>query len=224
VRASRASPLIGDLDGDGDLDVVSCGAGGGLFANDAVSGEALDGWPLSADPALASAWVGDAEGDRETDVLIAGAAGRVLFYAMPAAAPSGDMIWQTEAFDPSGTGALPDSLLGAPTAETPNLIAAGRTYCYPNPARESDLTIRVYLEEPAEIEVEVLDVAGERVANFVRDGHPTANEIVWDTEGVPSGLYFIHVEAGVGGPVATGPPGIERGRTESWTMKVAVIR
>jgi len=222
VRASRSSPLIADIDGDGVQDVVSCGSCGGLFAHSAVSGRRLPGWPLSADPTLGSAWIGDAEGDGVLDALVAGASGRVAFYAMPAVAAPGAVFWQTEAFSSAGTGALPSELLPDPEPDEPGLLAAGRTYCYPNPAVGSDLTIRVHLEEPAEIEVEVLDVSGQRVARFTKDGQPTANEVVWPTAGVASGLYLVRVEARAsGGAAAYGWPG---GRRETRVMKVAVIR
>jgi hypothetical protein len=100
-------------------------------------------------------------------------------------------------------------------------MTAERTYCYPNPARESDLTVRVFLEEPAIIEVEVFDVSGERVARFARDGLPTANEIVWETAGVASGLYLVRIEAAEPGGAAT-PAG--RARFETRVIRVAVIR
>jgi M6 family metalloprotease-like protein len=223
VRASRSSPLVGDVDGDGDLDVVSTGSGGGLFAHDALTGERLPGWPLSADPTLGTAWIGDAEGDGELDVLVAGSAGRIAFSSMPGAGSPGDMVWQTEAGSPAGLGAFPDSLLPDPPADAPGLLTAERTYCYPNPARGPGLTIRAYLEEPADLEIDVLDVAGERVARLTADGVPTVNEVVWDLAGVPSGMYFVRVEASVSQESADPRPGGGR-RAESVLMKVAVIR
>ncbi len=115
-----------------------------------------------------------------------------------------------------------DSLLGDAFEETPTLMVHDRTYCYPNPAREEDLTIRVYLEESMDILVEIMDVTGQVVETLSADGVPTANELVWKTEGVASGLYLVRVEVGwemvdvFGGGIA--------GRTEEKLMKVAVIR
>jgi M6 family metalloprotease-like protein len=223
VRASLSSPLVGDVDGDGDPDVVSTGSGGGLFAHDALTGEPLAGWPLSADPTLGSAWIGDAEGDGVFDVLVAGSEGRVAFLSMPGAGAPGAMVWPTEAGSPAGLGAFPDSLLADPPVDAPGLLAVERTYCYPNPARGSDLTIRAYLEEPADLEVDILDVAGERVARLTADGVPTVNEIVWDLSGVASGMYFVRVKASVSQEGSGFLPGDGR-RTESRLMKVAVIR
>ena len=223
VRASRSSPLVGDVDGDGDADVVSCGAGGGVFAHDATSGLPLAGWPLSADAAPATAWVGDAEADGELDVLAVGGSGRIVFYGMPGEAAPGTMVWQTEACDPAGGGALPDSLLSELPEDSPGLMTSERTYCYPNPARSSDVTVRVVLEESAEIEVEITDVAGGRVARFVRDGVRAVNEIVWETAGFASGLYFVRVDVRVPGPGGAAPGG-SAGRSESRVMKVGLIR
>jgi M6 family metalloprotease-like protein len=220
LSPSRSSPLIGDVDGDGDQDVVSCGSGGDLFAHDAVTGDALTGWPLCVDPTDGTPWTGDADGDGVLDVLSVGATGRVAFYSVPAAAAPGAMLWPTEGFGPAGTAALPDSLLADTPEDRPGLMTTERTYCYPNPARESDLTVRVFLEEPALIEVEVFDVSGQRVARFEREGLPTANEIVWETAGVASGLYFVRIEAAdPAGAVFGG-----RTRFESAVIRVAVIR
>jgi len=133
------------------------------------------------------------------------------------------MIWSTEGGSASGAGAYPDSILPGGPGPTGELLSPERTYCYPNPAQRSDLTIRVFLEEEADIEVEIMDVAGEVVARFEREGVLTVNEIKWSTSGVASGLYIVRVEviehldayyAGSGALY----------RSESKTMNVAIIR
>jgi len=223
TRSLGASALIGDLDGEGGLEVLSAGPGGSMFLHDAISGEPVPGWPYSSDPSLGTPWAGDIDGDGELDVLVAGTSGRVLLLDLPYEHEDGDMIWSSEGGDASGAGAYPDSILPGDPAATGYLLSQTRTSCYPNPAERSDMTIRVFLEEEADIEVEILDVAGEVVARFEREGGLTVNEITWSTSGVASGLYIVRVL--VSDPVDANEAQF-RGqvRSESKTMKVAVIR
>lgn len=223
TRPIGASALIGDMDGDGALDVLSAGAGGSMFLHDAVSGKLVPGWPYSSDPSLGTPWAGDIDDDGELDILFAGGSGRVLLLGLPYAHEAGAMVWSTEGGSASGAGAYPDSILPGNPVATGELLSHARTYCYPNPAERSDLTVRVFLEEAADIEVEIFDVSGEVVARFEREGVLTVNEIAWSTSGVASGLYMVRVE--VSEPVDSYYAQYAgQARSESKTMKVAVIR
>jgi hypothetical protein len=193
-----------------------------MFLHEAVTGELLPGWPYSSDPALGTPWAGDIDGDGLLDIVAAGTAGRVLVLGLPYEHEAGSMVWSSDGGAASGAGAYPDSLLPGEPAATGELMALERTYCYPNPAESSDLTVRVYLEEEADIAVEIMDVAGEVVARFNEAGVLTVNEITWSTSGVASGLYIVRVEVSESLDYNL-PPG-ERPRQESKTMKVAVIR
>jgi len=194
-----------------------------MFLCDAVSGEVIPGWPYSSDPALGTPWAGDIDNDGELDILVAGTSGRVLLIGLPYAHEAGSMIWSTEGGSASGEGAYPDSILPGEPEPTGELLSPERTYCYPNPAERSDLTVRVFLEEPADIEVEILDVAGEVVARFEREGDLTVNEITWNTSGVASGLYIVRVKVIDSLDAYYAGPG-RQPRSESKTMKVAVVR
>jgi M6 family metalloprotease-like protein len=215
-----SSPVLGDIDDDGTVDAVAVGPDGNLFAWNAETGEAVPGWPLSSDAPAGSPWLGDAEGDGEVDLLSAGTEGRVSFYRLPYAFREGNVVWATEGGTASGAASYPDSLLGPEPEATAGLMDPGRTYCYPNPAKRSDLTVRVYLEEPADIDVEIMDVTGQVVKEFDVSGVLTTNEIVWDTSRVASGLYLVHVV--VSDPTTS--PIVSQRRRESKVMKVGVIR
>jgi len=223
TRPARASALIGDMDGEGGLDVLSAGPGGSMFLCDAVSGELTPGWPYSSDPALGTPWAGDIDDDGWLDILAVGTSGRVLLMGLPYAHEAGAMVWSTEGGSASGEGAYPDSILPDGPEATGELLSTERTYCYPNPAERSDLTIRVFLEEEADIEVEILNITGEIVARFEREGVLTVNEITWSTSGVASGLYLVRVKATDSLDKYYVGPG-RPPRSRSKTMKVAVIR
>ncbi len=223
LRSTPSSPLVGDINSDGTTDVIIGGPGGSLFAWDGVTGEMLEGWPLSSDVSLGTPWIGDADDDGELDVLVAGSGGRILFYRMPYECSDESIVWSTEAGNAAGTGCYADSLLLGAYDETETLMALERTYCYPNPAMGSDLTVRVYLEEAAELSIEMLDVTGQVIESVEMDGVPTVNEFVWDISSVAGGLYLVHVEARVDLPTPVGEM-CERERTEQRIMKVAVVR
>jgi len=222
ARANTTSALIGDIDADGDTDVVVSGHGGNINAWDARSGVLHPGWPLSSGPSLGAPWVGDIDRDGETDLLAAGSGGRVALMRLPYEAEPGGIVWSTEAGTPDGAGCYPDSLLPAGASTPPGLMDPGRTYCFPNPAKQQDLTVRVHLGEPAPIVVEFLDVTGQVVDRLHRDGVRTVNDIVWRTEDVASGLYLVRVE--VGDSLLEGFGGVPYRANEVKIMKVAVIR
>lgn len=221
--AVRATALIGEMDDEDGVDVLVAGTSGNTYAWDAVTGDLIVGWPYSSDPAAGTPWVGDLEGDGWLDLVAAGTEGRVLVVNLPYERGNEDIIWSTEGGDAAGSGAYPDSLLPPAPDTTAGLLSGDRTYCYPNPAKLSDLTIRVYLEEEADIEVEIMDVTGQVVARFDERGVLSVNEIVWETTGVASGLYLVRVEAIDASVDVASTPATEA-RTESKTMKVAVIR
>jgi hypothetical protein len=223
TRPIGSTVLLGDMDSDGRMNVLVAGPGGSVFAWDAVSGEPVPGWPYSSDPSLGTPWAGDIDLDGELDLLVAGAAGRVLLSGMPYAFEQGSMVWSSEGGDASGLGAYPGALLPGEPEPSATLMAHDRTYCYPNPATGSDLTIRVYLEEEARVEIEILDVTGQVVERIERDGRMLVNEAVWDTSNAASGLYIVRVEATE--PISEGAAApVSRVRSESKTMKVALIR
>ncbi|MBN2564388.1 MAG: T9SS type A sorting domain-containing protein [Candidatus Eisenbacteria bacterium] len=223
TRPASATALVGDIDADGEMDVLAAGPGGSVFAWRAVSGDPIPGWPYSSDPALGAPWAGDIDLDGQLDLLVAGSSGRVLLSGMPYEFEPGGMVWSSEGGNAAGTGAYPDSLMPGAPEQTATLMAYDRTYCYPNPARGSDLTIRVCLEEEARIDVDILDVTGQIVEHMERDGTAPVNEIRWNTTGVASGLYIVRVQATE--PMTSGAAALVGGvRSESKTMKVALIR
>lgn len=67
---------------------------------------------------------------------------------------------------------------------------------YPNPFNPTT-TLRIALRTATNVVLEVYDVLGRRVATLV-DGYltPGEHESVWETKGIPSGVYYARLTAG----------------------------
>jgi hypothetical protein len=79
------------------------------------------------------------------------------------------------------------------------LIAAGKTISfmnYPNPFTNST-TFTFRLEKSANVNIRVFDIFGRLVAEPVNEFHQIGEQnIQWNTEGLPAGLYFCRLKAG----------------------------
>ena len=77
-------------------------------------------------------------------------------------------------------------------------------YVYPSPAKGKKAVIRFYLENEAEVNVKIFNLAGELVREYSQLGQAlTENEVAWSLEYIASGVYIIRVEANDGAMVKT---------------------
>jgi M6 family metalloprotease-like protein len=179
-----ASPLIGDLDGDGIPDLLYR-IGGDLYGY-SYTGDILEGWPLSgegtghATPALAEG------GPDELHLFVAGShrviEGDAYAYLSSVRRYSiaGGVLdagaWPFYRFDESGSSRIEVS---PATVAYEGALDESSFICYPNPVRGNSFTIRIVLYQPAEVKVTVLDLEGERIYES-RSSH------AWpDDSGVP---------------------------------------
>jgi hypothetical protein len=66
---------------------------------------------------------------------------------------------------------------------------------YPNPFNSS-ITIQYSLIEPSEITIIIYDLLGRMVETLVNSRKSAGNhQVVWDAEGLPSGVYFYRIQA-----------------------------
>jgi hypothetical protein len=66
---------------------------------------------------------------------------------------------------------------------------------YPNPFRGQTL-IRYELPQPGFVRMEVFNTLGQRVARLVEQNQPAGhNEVAFETHDLPSGVYFVRMEA-----------------------------
>ena len=67
---------------------------------------------------------------------------------------------------------------------------------YPNPVALS-ATITYELDQVSEVDVKVFDILGREVDQFpVELRRPGSHRLIWDTTGVPAGLYIVRMTAG----------------------------
>ncbi len=67
---------------------------------------------------------------------------------------------------------------------------------YPNPFNAST-TIRYSLPEASEVTIEIFNILGRKVETLVQEKQAAGyNQVVWDAENQPSGVYFYWIKAG----------------------------
>ncbi|MFH0765514.1 MAG: hypothetical protein V2A61_03740 [Calditrichota bacterium] len=219
-------PLIADFNGDGELDCMlardlkiaintetdrrSTLTKAEVLALDISRDKILTGFPMTLpntdgvsirlaqlddDPPLELLFIG--ETTVEAVELWAGAQPPQIWWDQPYRDKDhSNAVWEpARAFSPPPGG---------------RLILPGECYNWPNPAWEST-AIRFQVNWPAQIKVDIFDLAGERVTTLYGTGVPgLPNEIIWNLQGIPHGGYMAIVKAE------------GRGRSESKKVKIAV--
>ncbi len=87
-----------------------------------------------------------------------------------------------------------------PNPDQDPLLFTAKTYVYPNPAKEGNVTFRITVGTAEKVEVEVYSLAGYFVKRWVLNNpHPLLpNEIRWDVSGQEPGIYFARIIASAG--------------------------
>jgi M6 family metalloprotease-like protein len=199
----RSSPVLGDVDGDGSID-IAVGTPGGLLVAYDHQGRLLDGWPLTCSGAVeASPALTDLDGDGDIEILAGDGAGWLNAWDLPAG-PQPDLLpWPFWGRDVRHTGAYPQEALPPGPADG-DLMPGASVYNYPNPTRGQTTTIRYSLGQEAEVTIRIYDLSGDLVDEFPGTGHAhTDNETVWDLTGIASGVYLCRVEARSSGSTQT---------------------
>lgn len=93
------------------------------------------------------------------------------------------------------------------------IVRSGNVYNWPNPIRENFTNFRFYLNNPANVKIEIYDMTGDKKDTLEEEVNITMNyyEIRWETK-LPSGVYYAKVVFDDGNS------------KETYTVKLAIVR
>ncbi len=208
--SSEASPVVGDLDGDGTPEIVQ-GIGGGdvgapynLYVYHA-DGQPMSGFPVTlTGPVRTSPVITDLDLDGDVDLVYAGWDFRCHVWDLPFAHSEAKAFWPTYKGNMRRDGVL--SSPGVAPADGTVVPAAplALDLPWPNPFNPS-VSVRLYVDATRAVKLAVHDVRGRRVRNLydgkLAEGWRT---VVWDGlddggRAAASGVYFLRAEgAGAG--------------------------
>ncbi len=201
---SPASPLIGDLDGDGTLDLLYR-IGGDLYGY-SYAGDIIEGWPLSGEGTGHATPVLTGGSPSGLHIFVSGShriiegdgyatLSSVRRYSMAGGVPDAG-AWPFYRHDRYGSSRIEVS---PATVAYEGALDERSFICYPNPVRGNSFTIRVVLYRPAEVKVTVLDLEGERVYES-RSSHawPDGSGVPFEERipagGMAGGVYICLLE------------------------------
>ena len=201
-------PLAVDVDGNGRGEVVALNASGILAALDA-QGRMPDGWPLATGSGAVGAPVAaDLDRDGQLEIVAPDRSvpdslkdesnarfGTLVAFTLPVG--TGNPIansWSMLGGDPGRTSTLPGTRSPIASAAGTGPFVAGSLKAYPNPARNQPVALAYQLEEPADVEITIVDASGHEVAAFRDAGRRADNVAVWDPGKAPAGLYMARLK------------------------------
>ncbi len=209
--SSEASPVVGDIDGDGVCEIL-LGIGGGdteapnnLYAFHA-SGSSVDGFPIALNgPLRSSAVICDLDFDSDVDIVYGSWDRLIHVWDMPFAYNRLNVPWPTFQGNMQRTGVFFSlDLVPVQGESVPdvNLLVGSP---YPNPFNPST-SVKLYVASDgsgsADLALAVYNIQGRRVRQLhtgrIASGWHT---LVWDGQddsgrGVSSGMYFMRAVSG----------------------------
>jgi len=218
TRPLASAPVIADLNGDGDVEIIGATDDGLVVAYD-KRGRLAPGFPLQGGAgrqsvgvftfdfgALSAEGIGLAVASSDDGSV---SAWRTGFVRTPG--PSPNLPWPQYQKDAQHSGLDVTPLQGAPLST--DFFPADRAYNWPNPVYDGKTFIRYFVREDAIVRVKIFDLAGDLVKELSAAGvGGVDNEIEWNVAEVQSGIYFARIEAsGAGGSGVT-------------VVKVAVVK
>ena len=200
-EVTQCTPTVGDVDGDGQLEVLVGAENGKLYGFN-HDGTELAGFPIALEGEVrASATIADVDLDGMVEISMAGWDQVVYVWDMPGAFVPERMPWPTFRHDLRNTGNIATSaVIGLDDVGGPSLPTAFRLWpVRPNPFNPAT---EISLDVPAggerdRITLQIYDVYG-RLARLLLESPlaPGRHTFTWDgMDGagrhLPSGVYFL---------------------------------
>jgi hypothetical protein len=206
VDHSQAGPTVGDLDGNGDLEVVLPHENGMIDAWH-KDGTPVDGFPLvMTDFARSSASLLDIDKDGLLDMVFVGWDKNIYIWEYPTAYDPSLTPWYTYMHDfrRTGNASTLDWVVGVDDNDP---LPAGRVLRldenWPNPFNPStNIRFTVGGDAPQAVALEVYDVRGRRLRSLTQGTLAPGTYLhSWDGRDeagneLPSGIYFARLKVG----------------------------
>ena len=206
-----AEPILGDVDNDGDPDIIVGLQSGAVYAFN-YHGDIVSGFPLPSSFDISNACaLGDMNGDGKIDLAIIEGSGFVRAWNTGSDRTTANFPWPMAGGNLSGNHYLSPEF-AKPIIITDTQLPASSVYNYPNPASNSTV-IRYYLNQASDVSIDIYDFMGESVHSVKVTGQGHAdNEYVWNCQDIASGIYFCRVEA-------------DSGSEKTWRIfKIAIVK
>ncbi|MBX7151624.1 FG-GAP-like repeat-containing protein [bacterium] len=212
VGLISSSVLIGDIDGDNAMDLLTAASNGLIHAYD-LKGSPKSGFPLATGQSiLGSPAILDADHDGDIEIVAACEDGFIYMWDLPGTYNSAQIKWGQFLHDAVHSAFTDEQ--ATPITPGNELMPKRSVYNYPNPARGESTTIRYYLSEQADVTIHIVDLAGDLVQTLRGPGAAaTDNEVVWPLNKIQSGIYFAKITAKTSG-----------GKKSTRTIKIAVSK
>jgi M6 family metalloprotease-like protein len=187
-------PLIADIDGDMDAEIINMTNAGFITANH-HNGESVDGFPIAVDENVHSVpMLSDLDKDGKLNLSLLSADGDIYAFDLMDIYSADRVYWQGYRNDVSHSGRVTGAQNGAAPAS--ELLPESSVYNYPNPTEGDATTIRYYLGSAADVTIRIYDLAGEFIREMSGTGHANMhNEVSLNLKDFQSGVYLVRVEA-----------------------------
>ncbi|HTY35726.1 MAG TPA: FG-GAP-like repeat-containing protein, partial [Bacteroidota bacterium] len=204
------APMIADINGDLQMEIVASVSSGNLMAYD-KDGRTVSGYPIKlASPGETSlALMPTVSGNLGILGLTAPQSIQVVPLGSSSAAASTSSMQAVELTKPYRADLIAwsqylkdsrhsdyDGTAGGSTPISTEFFPHSRVYNWPNPVYGSTTRIRYFTSEDAAISIKILDLAGVKIAELQSTSRGGMDgEIPWDVSKIQSGVYFARVEA-----------------------------
>jgi len=203
-NSSESSPILADVDGDGNVDIVVGGESGVINAWD-LAGQQLDGFPLTVnDFVRGTPCFDDVDGDGFADLVLAGWDRNVYIWDLAAVYDPARAPWPTYCRNAARTGNRVHEVVSDGGTPGPALAAPAVLRFLANVPNPFNPATTIWLDVPSagRVEVTILDVRGRRVRSlhqgtivsgrhaFAWDGRDDGGRVA------PAGIYWTRAVAG----------------------------
>lgn len=185
----QSSPVLGDVNGDGEVDII-IGTIGGWVCGFNNKGKRIAGFPLSCgDSVFSTPTITDFDGDGYIDIIVAVDDSKLYGWTLG-----------------RNTDVLPwpmlhrnnehNSVQITPSAEPITFALFSEFYVWPNPVENGIANFRYVLSVNVEtVKIDVFDIAGDKVLSINGSTFSGINENEIDINQLPAGVFIVRLEA-----------------------------